>query len=145
MENILLMKNDKVFCKFCNKPCAKGTRERKRYWWWECEPCKVNFLVSLKGNLDVIEFESKEENDRFYSLHILVNKKRTDICVWNKETPTLTFTYKPGAKNIESLGTWNQKPNKSYYTQDLVTSFNQVLDITPANLESKLKTYLLLL
>ncbi len=141
MENILLT-NNKVVCKFCNKLCAKGTRERKRYWWWECEPCKVNFLVSLKGNLDVVEFESKEENDRFYTLHLLVNKKRTDICVWNKETP---ITYKPGTKNIESLGSWNQKPNKFYYTQDLVTSFNKILDITPANLQTKLKTYLLLL
>lgn len=127
MEHVLMnhsltvTKNQKMICQFCNSVCLKRTKERKRFWWWQCKDCDVLFLVSLKGNIETIEFESKEENDRFYTIHLLIKKKRTDILVWNKNSPLPT------------------------YTIDLVTSFNQILEINPTNFNNKLKTYLLLL
>lgn len=138
MESILLIKNNKVICKFCNNHCIKANRERKRYWWWECKNCDVRFLVSLKGELDVIEFESKEEGDRFYTVHLLIKNKRTDICAWTKDKVASTF----GVKLYNPLPS---NTNKNYYTQSLVTSFNKVVEFTPTNFNDKLKNYLLLL
>lgn len=120
MKHSLTINNQKMVCQYCNSICIKNSKDRKRYWWWECKSCKVNFLVSLKGNIDVIEYESKEQNNKFYSIHIQVKSNKTDILVWNKT----------------SLPT---------YVKELVTSFNQLLEITPQNFETKLKTYLLLL
>jgi hypothetical protein len=136
MKPSLVMSKNNMVCKFCNTHCIKADRERKRYWWWDCKGCDVSFLVSLKGEIDEIKFESKEEYDRYYTINILINQKRTDICIWNKVSPDLSFGFN---------GSWKTQPNKSYYTRNLVTSFNQIMEITPTNFQNKLKTYLLLL
>lgn len=135
MENILITNNN-VVCKFCSRHCVKVDRDRKRYWWWDCKVCNVKFLVSIKGGLDSIQFESKEEHDRFYRLHVLISQKKTEIYVLNKEYPAMLFGFNKG---------WQQQTSKPYYVKDLVVSFDQVMDITPTNFQNKLKTYLILL
>lgn len=135
MENILIT-NNKVVCKFCSRHCIKVDRDRKRYWWWDCKDCNVKFLVSIKGALDSIKFESKEENDRFYLLNISFSQKKTEIYALSKDPPAMTFGFS---------GTWNRQPPKTYYTRNLVTSFNKILEVTPTNFQNKLKTYLILL
>lgn len=138
VENILLVENNERVCHFCHNFCVKGVREGKRLWWWKCTTCDVSFLTSLRGELHVIEFESKEENDKFYTAHLLIKNKKTDICAWTKDKVASAFGVK----------LYNQRPsniNKNYYTQNLVISFNQVLDITPTNFQNKLKTILIFL
>ncbi len=137
MKHFLKVKNNQMTCQYCDNTCIKGSKDRKRYWWWECKPCKVNFLTSLKGTIDIIEFESKEENDKFYTLHITIKKNRTEIWSWAKyiKPPTNYGTFIK-SKNNQS---------KQFYTSDFIIGFDQLLEITPQNLESKMKTYLLFL
>lgn len=136
-HSLIVTKNEKMICQFCNSVCLKGSKDRKRYWWWECKECNIRFLVSIKGNIDIIEFESKEENNKFYTIHLFIKKKRSDICVWSKEPANFIMSF--------NKSKWSQTIAKPYYTQDLVTSFNQILEINPTNFQDKLKTYLLLL
>lgn len=133
MKHFLKIRRDQMGCQYCNNTCVKGIRERKRYWWWECKNCKVNFLASLKGTIEAIEYESKEENGKFYTIHILLKQNRSDIFVWERFINFNNYFHPPKDKNKQS------------YTSDFVISFNQLLEITPENFEKKLKTYLLLL
>jgi hypothetical protein len=104
-------------CQFCGKFCSKGDVDIFNTWWG-CKQCRVDYNTT-KGNLEIIHFKTKEQNNKFYVVHLSFKNNESNIYLWKKDKP--------------------------YYHVTLVTSFNQILNFTPTNLQDKLKTYLLML
>lgn len=127
MENILinhsltLNSDDQMICQYCNNICAKGYFNRQQpLRWWECNTCHVSFLVNAKGDIDTVELKSEEEDEKFYTVNLFLNKNTSSISVWNKVQNT-----------------------KSQYTVNNIVTINQVIEITPINFQDKLKTYII--
>jgi len=123
MDSFRLKQELPFSCQYCNAKCIKEEKGTKRHWWWHCDQCNANFLVSTKGFISVIEFKTPFQDDKFYSVNIMLKSKKTDIHVWY---PDLFL-------DDEEI---------SNYRPVLIKSFNQILDLNPRNIQSKIKTIL---
>lgn len=122
MENILLTNSGGVpLCKFCTRPCVREvihTRDR-RCWISVCGSCNVTY-TSIGTKIQLIQFESKTENNRYYTIDIDLKNKRTRIILCKMFFETSQPTIIPTT----------------------VASFDTILEINPFTFPHKLKTYL---
>jgi hypothetical protein len=109
-------------CQYCQRRCIKSERAKKRFWWYLCSTCSVRFLVSITGMLVETEFYSTQ------------NSKKYSILIENKSNKTSLLIHNPDYYN-----------NFKYGGKELIKSFDKIIDVTPQNIDNKIKTILMFL
>lgn len=98
--------------------CNKFCSKGNSKYWQICHLCDVSFRLH-KRKVDLIHFTSQEKDGKFYTIHLLLKENESNI---------YCFQRIPIGKGAS-----------------LIASFDHIINITPTNLQDKLKTYLLFL
>jgi hypothetical protein len=110
-------------CQYCHRRCIKSERAKKRFWWHSCSTCSVRFLVSITGMLVETEFYSTQNNKK-YSILIEIKSNKTNLLIDEPDHyDRFNRIVKRGGK-------------------ELIKSFDKIIDVTPQNLDNKIKTIL---
>lgn len=119
MKDTLTIVKKKAKCQFCNNFCIRGDKNIENNRWWKCEECRINYLISFDGKIDTANFRSSNISNEFYTIRILFKEEESTIHFWTKKD--------------------------TYYSATSVVTLNSIINITPENMQDKLKTYLLFL
>jgi hypothetical protein len=123
-HSLVTTAENKMLCRYCKSKCVRGRRERKRRWWHECEKCHVNFLVSLQGRIETIQFKHFTSKNHAYSLNLYLKEKKSELWEWTNSNP----------------------PDKEpHYKPEFIKGFDNLIDANPENFQYKIKTYLVFL
>lgn len=109
------MTHPKLVCQYCDKPCSRNPTDTSE---WTCKQCYVRYLI-LDDKIASISFKTKVKNNKYYTIHLSLTNNDSRIYLWTKVKP--------------------------YPIAKLIFAFDHIINITPTNLQFKLKTYLLLL
>jgi|SRR6185369_6786922 len=119
---------NQYLCDFCQQPCRRSTGAKeygKHARWQRCLSCKVSYAISLTGQVKCRIFRGPGE-DEFYQLRINYKENISTICFLKKDS-----------------WMYNNRKQTTYNSTQIVTLDHCIKDISPQNVQDKIKLYIL--